>query len=68
MELGTHKEQTRDRKTAMAKAFDVDVTKRDFSTWWECEACNSHSNLNWLELKAIRNTMNAEPQCLWATG
>eukprot|EP00972_Heterocapsa_arctica_P044252 6533222-Heterocapsa_arctica.AAC.1 len=36
--------------------------------WWECEACNSYSNLNWLQLKAIRNTMNAEPQCLWATG
>eukprot|EP00972_Heterocapsa_arctica_P075058 11076273-Heterocapsa_arctica.AAC.1 len=28
----------------------------------------SYSKLNWLQLKAIRTIMNAEPQCLWAAG
>eukprot|EP00972_Heterocapsa_arctica_P080653 11886719-Heterocapsa_arctica.AAC.1 len=58
MGFGTHKEQTRDRKPAMANAFYVNVTKRDCSTYGG----------NVKPLKAIRTIMDAEPQCLWATG
>eukprot|EP00972_Heterocapsa_arctica_P035081 5166822-Heterocapsa_arctica.AAC.1 len=36
--------------------------------WWECDACNSVSNLGRLQLEAIRTQMDAEPQCLWTTG
>eukprot|EP00972_Heterocapsa_arctica_P028915 4254291-Heterocapsa_arctica.AAC.1 len=36
--------------------------------WWECPAMNSVSNLGWLHLEIIRANMNAQPECLWATG
>eukprot|EP00972_Heterocapsa_arctica_P039478 5813171-Heterocapsa_arctica.AAC.1 len=36
--------------------------------WWECEACNSVTNYNWLQLKDIKKQMNSEPHCLWTTG
>jgi hypothetical protein len=36
--------------------------------WWECEACNSVTNYNWLQLKDIKKQMSSEPHCLWTTG
>eukprot|EP00972_Heterocapsa_arctica_P042748 6304095-Heterocapsa_arctica.AAC.1 len=36
--------------------------------WWECEACYSVTNYNWLKLKDIKKHMNSEPHCLWTTG
>eukprot|EP00972_Heterocapsa_arctica_P079940 11780888-Heterocapsa_arctica.AAC.1 len=36
--------------------------------WWECEACNSVTTYNWLQLQEIKKHMNSEPQCLWTTG
>eukprot|EP00972_Heterocapsa_arctica_P057674 8507469-Heterocapsa_arctica.AAC.1 len=36
--------------------------------WWECEACNSVTTYNWLQLQDIKKQMNSEPPCLWTTG
>jgi hypothetical protein len=32
--------------------------------WWECEACKSSANLEWLALKNTKREMNSEPPSL----
>eukprot|EP00972_Heterocapsa_arctica_P096155 14186463-Heterocapsa_arctica.AAC.1 len=69
MGIGTHKELLKEQSNSNGKCVLCQCENAGLQhIWWECEACNSVSNLGWTQLKAIRRHMNAEPQCLWTAG
>eukprot|EP00972_Heterocapsa_arctica_P098486 14532639-Heterocapsa_arctica.AAC.1 len=67
MECGTQKRQPKEERTVMDYVCCVSVASKKGGLqhiWWECEACNSHTHYNWLQLQDIKKGMNSESMSL----